>query len=68
MSFLDHLEKSLGRFAIPGLIRYVVALNALVFLLLTLEPGYVSALELDPSALWKGRFGALSPGFSSRKQ
>ena len=47
MTFLDRLEKSLGRFAIPGLIRYVVALNALVFLLITFEPGYAAVLELD---------------------
>lgn len=54
MTFLDRLEKSFGRFAIPGLIRYVVALNALVFLLITLEPGYASVLELDHSAVLRG--------------
>ena len=54
MTFLDRLEKSLGRFAIPGLIRYVVALNALVFLLITLEPGYAAVLELDHAAVLRG--------------
>ncbi len=54
MTLLDRLEKSLGRFAIPNLIRYVVALNALVFLLVTIEPGYASALELDRSAVLRG--------------
>jgi hypothetical protein len=54
MTFLDRLEKSFGRFAIPGLIRYVVALNALVFLLVTIEPGYASVLELDRSAVLRG--------------
>ena len=54
MTFLDRLEKSLGRFAIPGLIRYVVALNALVFFLVTFEPGYAAVLELDRSAVLRG--------------
>lgn len=54
MTFLDRLEKSLGRFAIPGLIRYVVALNALVFLLITLEPGYKAVLDLDHGAVLRG--------------
>ena len=50
MTILDRLEKTLGRFAIPGLIRYVVALHALVFILLTLQPDYIQALQLDPIA------------------
>ena len=54
MTFLDRLEKSLGRFAIPGLIRYVVAFNALVFLIVTLEPGYEAVLDLDRSAVLRG--------------
>ena len=54
MTFLDLLEKKLGRFALPGLIRYVVALNALVFILVTLNPDYVRALELDPTAMRSG--------------
>ncbi len=54
MTLLDRLEKSLGRYAVPGLIRYVVALNALVFILVTLNPDYVQALQLDPSAVRNG--------------
>ncbi|MFM8716509.1 MAG: rhomboid family intramembrane serine protease [Spartobacteria bacterium] len=54
MTILDRLEKTLGRFAIPGLIRYVVALNALVFILLTLQPDYIQALQLDPGAFRNG--------------
>ena len=54
MTTLDRLEKTLGRFAIPGLIRYVVALNALVFILLTLQPDYIQALQLDPIAFRNG--------------
>ncbi|MGC1481191.1 MAG: hypothetical protein WA771_11845 [Chthoniobacterales bacterium] len=55
MSPTDTLEKYLGRFAIPGLIRYVVSLNALVFLLLTIEPGYRAALILDRDLVLSGQ-------------
>ncbi|MDX2082336.1 MAG: hypothetical protein SFU53_16245 [Terrimicrobiaceae bacterium] len=54
MTFLDRLERSLARYAIPGLIRYVVALSALVFVLVALNPGYASMLELDRDAILRG--------------
>lgn len=60
MTLLDRLEKSLGRYAIPGLVRYVVGLNALVFLLLAIEPGYASALQLDRSAILHGEVWRLA--------
>lgn len=43
------------RCAIPGLIRYVALLNALVFILHLLAPGYLSALELDPRLILSGQ-------------
>ena len=55
VTLLDWLERHLSRFAIPRLIRYVVALNALVFILLTLDPKYVSALFLDRDAILQGQ-------------
>ena len=55
MTLLDWLERHLSRFAIPRLIRYVVALNALVFILLTLDPKYISALVLDRDAILQGQ-------------
>jgi len=55
MPLLNTLEKHLGRFAIPGLIRYVVALNALVFLLGLAVPAYVNQLTLDPEAIAAGQ-------------
>lgn len=55
MSVLNTLEKRFGRFAIPGLIRYVVALNALVFLLNLVSPSYVYVLSLDPAAIAAGQ-------------
>jgi hypothetical protein len=47
MSFLDKLERRLGFIAIPGLIRAVVTLNALVFVLVLLNKGFDSYLVLD---------------------
>ncbi|HEY8901731.1 MAG TPA: hypothetical protein VIM61_15070 [Chthoniobacterales bacterium] len=55
MSFLDKLEKPLGSLAVPGLIRYIVALNALVFLLVTLNPPYLGLLTLDRQAILDGQ-------------
>src|ERR1700730_3804385 len=47
MSFLDRLERRLGFIAVPGLIRAVVTLNALVFVLVYLNKGFDSYLALD---------------------
>lgn len=54
MTTLDSLEKHLGRYAIPGLIRYIVALNALVFILVTLLPEYANVLSLNRGAILQG--------------
>jgi hypothetical protein len=54
MSFLDRMEHRWGRFAIPGLIRYVVALNALVYILVKLYPGYLDVLDLWPAGIMHG--------------
>lgn len=56
MTILDRLENALARFAIPGLIRYVVALNALVFILIAMNPSYDNALVLDRTAIMRGEF------------
>ena len=58
VTLLDRLERHLSRFAIPHLIRYVVVLNALVFILLSLDPKYLSVLVLDGDAIVQGRSGA----------
>jgi len=47
MSFLDKLERRFGFIAIPGLIRAIVTLNALVFVLVLLNQGFDSYLTLD---------------------
>lgn len=54
MSLLDKLERRIGFIAIPGLIRAIVALNALVFVLVRLNPGYGSMLELNPARIMRG--------------
>jgi membrane associated rhomboid family serine protease len=51
---IDQLEKRFGRYGIPGLIRYVVLFNALVYVLQLVAPGYVSALALIPELVWSG--------------
>ena len=57
---IERLERHLARFAIPGLIRYVVALNALVFVLLKLNPGYAAGLAPDRAAVLRGEVWRLA--------
>jgi len=55
VTLLNRLESRLQRFAIPGLIRYVVVFNALVYLLGAIDPGYVQMLTLDRAAILQGQ-------------
>lgn len=55
MTLLNRLERILSPFAITGLIRYVVAFNALIFVLSHLSPGYTSVLDLDGNAILHGQ-------------
>ncbi len=48
------IERVFSRIAIPGLIRFVVALNAVVFLFSTLQPKFVELLVLDRAAILQG--------------
>lgn len=59
MSWLDKLERRLGFIAVPGLLRYIALFTALVFILEKVNPGYVRALELDPSAVMRGQIWRL---------
>lgn len=54
MSKLDELETKFGRFAVPGITRIVVGFNALVFILLQINPAYAHALTLDPDRVMAG--------------
>lgn len=59
MSFLSFLEKRFGRFAIPGLIRYVAMLNALSVILVAINPSYAEMLTLNPLAVREGQWWRL---------
>jgi hypothetical protein len=54
MNLLDSLERRFGRFAIPGLLRIVVALTALVYLLTFLNRDFISVLTLEPARILHG--------------
>ena len=49
MAWLDKLERRLGFLAVPGLMRIVVGLTALVFMLVRLNPDFRFVLDLDPA-------------------
>src|SRR5438874_11091171 len=59
MTWLDKLERRIGFLAIPGLLRYVGFLTALVFVLEKVNPGYIRLLDLDPVAVMHGEFWRL---------
>ncbi len=54
MDLLNKLERRLGWIAIPGLIRIVVALTALVYLLTLVNPEFISVLQLNPGRIMHG--------------
>ena len=51
MSWPDKLERRLGFIAVPGLLRYVAAFTALVFILYKIDPRYLSLIDLDVDAV-----------------
>lgn len=59
MHFLHSLERRCPWIAIPGLIRWVALLNALVFVLHTIAPGYESLLTLNREAILYGEIWRL---------
>ena len=54
MTWLDKLERRLGFLAVPGLMRIVVGLTALVFMLVRLNPDFRFVLDLDPARVLRG--------------
>src|SRR5947208_12555650 len=67
MTWLDKLERRIGFLAIPGLLRYVGFLTALVFVLEKVNPGYLRLLDLDPVAVMHGEVWRLITYISFRK-
>lgn len=55
MNLLDNLERRFGRYAIPGLVRQIVILNALVYLLSLWSPAMIPLLDLNPVAVAHGQ-------------
>ena len=54
MTFLDKLERRVGFIAVPGLLRYIAFLTALVFVLEKINPGYLGLLDLNRAAIMRG--------------
>ena len=55
MKFLDRLERKIGRFAIPNLMLYLIALFVVGFVVNTVNPlFYIEHLSLDASRILKG--------------
>lgn len=59
MSWSDKLERRFGFLAVPGLLRYVAAITALVFILYKINPGYLALIDLDPGAIVEGQWWRL---------
>lgn len=59
MNLIDSLERRFSRFAIPGLVRMIVALNALVFVCGKLNPALLLYLNLDTAAIRHGEYWRL---------
>ena len=53
--WIDHAESRLGRLAIPGLLRYVAAFNAMCFVFIKLNPKYLEFLYLDRDLVMHGQ-------------
>lgn len=59
MNLIDFLERRFGRFAIPGLVRIIVALNVVVFVLGHLNPEFLAAIDLNKAAIEQGELWRL---------
>lgn len=61
MKWMNKLERKFGKYAIPNLIFYIIALNALVFLLSLAAPGQpvVELLTLHPQRVLQGEIWRL---------
>ncbi len=55
LKWLNKLERKYGRYAISGLMKYIVAANLAVFLLEVINPGLEANLMLIPQAVMAGQ-------------
>ena len=54
LNFLDKLERKIGKFAIPGLIRYVIACYVIGFGMLYIASDVLAMLMLSPAHILEG--------------
>lgn len=61
MNWLNKLERKFGRLAIPGLMYYIVILNAIVYFFMYIDKSgtIINALTLDPALVMKGEIWRL---------
>jgi hypothetical protein len=59
MKWIDTIEKKFGYLAVPGLIRIIVFLNALVFILSLVNPHFLELIYLDPALVRQGQIWRL---------
>jgi len=60
MHWIDRAEAKFGHLAIPGLLRYVAALNALCFILIKVNPHFSEFLFLSPALVMQGQVWRLA--------
>jgi hypothetical protein len=59
MRLLDKLERKFGRYAIRGLMHYIVWISGFVFILMMVNGQYIKMLELDPHLVRQGQLWRL---------
>ena len=59
MALLDKLERRFGFLAVPGLLRWVAAFTAVVFVFYKFRPDYLTLINLDPNAVRHGQIWRL---------
>jgi membrane associated rhomboid family serine protease len=59
MSWSDKLERRFSFLAVPGLLRYIAALTALVFILYKINPAYLALIDLNVEAIRAGEWWRL---------
>jgi len=55
VSFFYNMEKKIGKYAIKNIIMWVVVLEALGYLLMSIIPGFVEYIALNPILVLKGQ-------------
>ena len=57
--WMDKLERRIGRFAIPHLMRYIIFANVAVYLISMFQPYFTLYLVLDRAAVLSGQIWRL---------